>query len=314
MAEFASWLATRGSSDATAKALQAFATGNAAIWPTGSNNLGDYQRAVVSAPPGPARDDLLTALGQSFERWFQEEREGVWRRVGESIVTNLGLLALFVGGLALASVLVYGMFVNTEFLESMSQADHARGLITFLFAFATIGIMVLMAIALFWLEKDEIDARFSKAKDLLTILVGILGTVIGFYFGTAAGTGSAASTLAVQAITFRPPAPVPGGKVSVSTTVSGGSAPYTYDVSFTDVSGRVDATRLSIKGKTSKTGDISEQVTLAPEVSTAAELAVKVSVKDVKGAQAESPLAKLTIGAAAGPGSSATASPPGDGK
>lgn len=85
----------------------------------------------------------------------------------------------------------------------MAKPDQARGLITFLFSFATIGIIVLVAISVLWMEKSEVEGRFERAKDLITILVGVLGTIIGFYFGTAS-TGGSASQPSVSAVTVAP--------------------------------------------------------------------------------------------------------------
>jgi hypothetical protein len=74
----------------------------------------------------------------------------------------------------MAIVLVFGLF-NERFFRSIAEAGQARGLITFLFAFATIAIILLITIATFWMEKDEVEARFTKAKDLVAILIGVLG-------------------------------------------------------------------------------------------------------------------------------------------
>src|SRR6516225_6283157 len=42
-----------------------------------------------------------------------------------------------------------------------------------------------LIIALLWMDKDQdLDNRFTKAKDIIAILVGILGTIVGFYFGS----------------------------------------------------------------------------------------------------------------------------------
>ena len=42
-----------------------------------------------------------------------------------------------------------------------------------------------LIIALLWMDKDQDrDNRFTKAKDIIAILVGILGPIVGFYFGS----------------------------------------------------------------------------------------------------------------------------------
>jgi hypothetical protein len=61
--------------------------------------------------------------------------------------------------------------------------DGARVLITFLVAVATIAIAFLAILTAMLLR--EYEKRFALAKEVLTILVGILGTIVGFYFGTA---------------------------------------------------------------------------------------------------------------------------------
>ena len=54
---------------------------------------------------------------------------------------------------------------------------------TFLFAFATTSVIVVVTIGVLWVPRDEIEVRFSKAKDIMTILISVLGTILGFYFG-----------------------------------------------------------------------------------------------------------------------------------
>jgi hypothetical protein len=92
----------------------------------------------------------------------------------------------------------------------MAATDKARGLITFLFAFATIAIIILIAIATFWMSKDDVEVRFSKAKDLLTIIIGVLGTILGFYFGQIVSDRQMASTTSPPQTTA-PASPTTGG-------------------------------------------------------------------------------------------------------
>jgi hypothetical protein len=188
MLNFTPWLTKSNNSDPLAKALQEFASANADKWPANSNSIEDYRKAITAVGSAPDRDDLLTTLGRLYERWSAGEKQ----TFVSTITDYLSLIALFVGGLIIAGGLAYGIFFNKSFFDLMSQSDHARGLITFLFSFATIGIIVLVAVAVLWMDKSEVEARFAHAKDLISILVGVLGTVIGFYFGTAS-TGNTAT-------------------------------------------------------------------------------------------------------------------------
>jgi hypothetical protein len=205
---------------------------------------------------------------------------------------NIGQIVLTLAGLLIAAILVYGIFINTNFFALVGHADNARGLITFLFAFGTIAIAVIIAIALFWMPVEELKERFDKAKDLFTILIGILGTIIGFYFGTASRSPSNVST---SALILSANAAAPGDKITVSTKATGGTAPFTYDIVFIDPSGGVDLNKLNLKGRTSGTGDISEQIQVPADVAMPATLFLKISIRDSRGSIAESTSQTLSI-------------------
>ena len=67
-------------------------------------------------------------------------------------------------------------------LQTLSKPDIARGIITLLFAVSTVWIIMLLTIAAISNESD--DDRFKRGKDVLLVLVGIFGTIMGYYFGT----------------------------------------------------------------------------------------------------------------------------------
>ena len=128
--------------------------------------IGEY--LVRNAPPGAAQKwlaDLMASLAPPKSR------------------LTPGVLALAAAGLITALALIWGIFFTPGFLPSLADPAHARGLITFLFAFATIAVVVISVIATFWVRIDEVEKRATLSKEVLTILIGIMGTILGFYFG-----------------------------------------------------------------------------------------------------------------------------------
>ena len=110
--------------------------------------------------------------------------------------TGPGLQYLVFGGMAL---LVLGLLaagiLTGKLMGTLASIPGARGLITFLVALGTIAIAVILTLASVIMEVSDIDAlkeRLAKGKEILTVLVGVLGTIVGFYFasnpeGSAAG-------------------------------------------------------------------------------------------------------------------------------
>lgn len=129
-------------------------------------------------------------------------------------------------GIAFIAVIVaigYGIFgSDVQLLSSLRDPATARGLITFLVAVTTVSLALMIAIyAMGSTEsKDDLKERFSWAKEVLTILVGILGTILGFYYGTdERGSSPQVAIAEVQ---------VQG--VDLITYATGGMTPYRYTV------------------------------------------------------------------------------------
>jgi len=138
-------------------------------------------------------------------------------------------------GVVLLGVIVYGVTQKSgSVLTSLANKDNARGLITFLIAIATVGIAIILAISTIVLpEGDEGDKRFDRGKQVLTILIGVLGTIVGFYFGSAPDTKTGQAPGAVigqaQVLTITT-SDLPPGRISAlykSTTLqaTGGTPP-----------------------------------------------------------------------------------------
>lgn len=81
---------------------------------------------------------------------------------------------LLIASIGLPVLLIYWLMNSLE-----SHPDNARNLITIVFCLGTMA--VAGGLAYIAIRKNDLD----KAKDVLIILIGIFGTIVGFYFGSA---------------------------------------------------------------------------------------------------------------------------------
>ena len=120
-------------------------------------------------------------------------------------------------------------------LTKMGQVEFARGLITYLFAVVTIGTAVVLVVSA--LTSDETPAnerRFERGKEILSLLLGVFGTIVGFYFGSeVAAKGQTEETIVkVAPLRLSAASVASGADFSLTTYVSGGKAPYKYGIGF----------------------------------------------------------------------------------
>ena len=91
-----------------------------------------------------------------------------------------GVLALVV-----LVFLMYGI-TSHNLLPSLASIPVSRGLITFLIAVVTVMIALILVLATVVSDSPDLFKRFSQGKEVLTMLIGVLGTIVGFYFGNPA--------------------------------------------------------------------------------------------------------------------------------
>ena len=165
----------------------------------------------------------LGRLATSDERF----REAFLQFVSPASVVSLLILlgVLFLLGMAILDL------DKGRVLVGMGKAPFARGLITYLFAIVTIGTAVLLVLsALLGTSKD----RFDSAKDVLGLLLGVFGTIVGFYFASELSESEARQRLMVSSVLASPVEVVQGSTLVVTVAVQGGSAPYRYAVAVAD--------------------------------------------------------------------------------
>jgi hypothetical protein len=137
-----------------------------------------------------------------------------------SLVSLLILLGvLFLLGMAILDL------DKGRVLIGMGKASFARGLITYLFAVVTIGTAVVLVLsALLGTEKE----KFDNGKEVLSLLLGVFGTIVGFYF--ASELNRAEANLAISSIMTSVQEVLPGGSVIATAFVRGGTPPYRFAV------------------------------------------------------------------------------------
>jgi hypothetical protein len=167
----------------------------------------------VPPAPNPAEGDK-TAAGS----WTS----GFWARVFE-VATNMSKPGVVVGlGGSLFLLAVIAFFYRLD-MSLMKELGFARGVITGLItvAFVVFGF-ALMARAMYS-DKDgdaadkHAENMFRRAREVFAALTGIVGTIVGFYFGAApTGTPASGVTLAHKL-----------AGTTLKIVASGGPAPFT---------------------------------------------------------------------------------------
>ncbi len=135
-------------------------------------------------------------------------------------------------GIVILGFIGYIVLNGTEFLGTLAKNEVARGLITFLIAMTTVGIAVILAISTLILpEGDAGDKRFDRGKQVLSVLIGVLGTIVGFYFGAVTPQKTAEQAQPVKITSTALPDGV-AGKAYPSTIlqVTGGTPPMKWTV------------------------------------------------------------------------------------
>lgn len=118
---------------------------------------------------------------------------------------------LLVGLISLVALagLVYIVWISNK--QGANSTEAARSLITYLVAVITIVIALILTLMAFFSTLPDLKERFALGKEVLTILIGVLGTIVGFYYGsapkeTATPTVTPSPTATVSPTPASPPA------------------------------------------------------------------------------------------------------------
>ena len=141
-----------------------------------------------------------------------------------ALISLIIILSVFV----LMGAAIFGLDEGNIVL-SMGEPKFARGIITYLFAVTTIGTAVVLMVAALT-GGPEMEQNFSRGKDILSLLLGVFGTIIGFYFGAEAASLPATEIFDVSPIYVSEQTVEADGTTEFRAFASGGARPYEYSV------------------------------------------------------------------------------------
>lgn len=177
---------------------------------------------------------------------------------------------------------IFGGKDGGTLLRELSNFEVARGLITFLVAVTTVGIALILTVYVVVTQDSAAEKKFILGKEVLTGLIGVLGTIVGFYFGATNSQTTPVVPVAfkVSKVSMEPSVPKVGGKLKITVQTSGGKLPFEYVIVF-----KPENTIGERKGTASKE-TFSDEVAI-PNIPVGTTVEAILSVKDKTGSPAE---------------------------
>ena len=161
------------------------------------------------------------------------QREGSAYEVS---VENWRLIPAAIGAIIAGGFFIIGFVVwDVERLRMMAEVDIARGFITLLFAVGSLSIFLVVTAAVIFDYSNEGQQVYERSKTILSMLLGIFGTVLGYYFGLQDGDAAAEISIAEVAATI----PEASASMNVGATVVGGAPGFDVIVTVREVGGNL---------------------------------------------------------------------------
>lgn len=146
-----------------------------------SNKVGDYI-GVLEQIQGQNKVNALDAFHKLWPLDMDEERNLAYttRNTRASRVSPTGWAVLLVAAMMIGTIV--SVLVRVDPKEYSGETT--RGVLAFLFGTTTVSVIIIVVLAVFFEAGDTtLEDRFQRGKDILTILIGLLGAILGYYFG-----------------------------------------------------------------------------------------------------------------------------------
>ncbi len=173
------------------------------------------------------------SLDEASETTNQHNRSTYLSPLRKPIVQNTTLTIIGV----VFAIFLYKGFGGIGAVD-LSNDSSARGIITYLVSFGTIMIAMLLVLSVILGNGGDLKERFALGKEVFTVLIGVLGTVMGFYYGSTVKPAIAAteitqpSAIQITGVKFNPDQPSNGTIAKLDMTITGGVPWYTYSIKF----------------------------------------------------------------------------------
>lgn len=196
-------------------------------------------------PPKPVQSAKPSFFQKaiSFVAQFFNTPERTKNSLQGIVLFLIGVLILYFAWILFAQLKAEG-----ELFSKLRDPGYARGMITFLITVSAIGLCFILVVQSFFGVDDANGERFRRGREVLTLLTGILGTIVGFYFGTTEKPQAELHVPEFQIVqktnTLR----------QLMTHISGGVPPYRYNIRFQAGSGQTNAVPKGIENKLSEDG------------------------------------------------------------
>lgn len=223
----------------------------------------------------------------------EEHPAGLQPRLKQWIITYAPLLAAVVTAILFVLIIAslfwpflrFSGMPETTLLRELADSAVARGLITFLVAVSTVGIALILTVYAVATQDPKAKENFAMAKEVLSSLVGVLGTIVGFYFGSTTTPPAQAvppppaqvSALRVESVTVQPSEVKNGDTVTVRGKIMGGKLPYDYTINFQPES------IPPLQHKSSRDGSFEEKVVVPQGIAPGTTVEMTISAKDQAG-------------------------------
>jgi hypothetical protein len=194
MSSFDVWLNTQPAGQSGLSELLQARSDLGVAWPAGGEGWSAYAVAIAQSPVIADKGKVLASLEAVFRRYRPETAaKSFWATIA-GWVSNVYFWAVLLGGATIFALFSFAL--DKSMLAELAKPEQARGLVTFLFAVATVGIalVIVLAVLLSTGTKEDLAERFRMGKDILAVLIGVFGTIVGFYFGSELARTAPAAT------------------------------------------------------------------------------------------------------------------------